>query len=60
MNSHAGARGAGGVQGSTVSGSLAPNSAATRYFGLMFGDTPRGAAGALLSHAGSVVAALAS
>ena len=49
-----------GHQGSTVSGSLAPNNAATRFFGLMFGDMPLGAAGTLRSQAGSASVVLAS
>ena len=42
------------------SGSFAPNKAATRFFGLMFGDMPRGDAGAFDSQAASAPDALGS
>ena len=49
------------IQETVSAGCLAPNSAATRFFGLMLGDSPRGATGPLRSQtAGSAPAMLGS
>ena len=44
-------------QVSAASGTLPPNSAATFFFGLMFGERPRATGAARCSHAGSAVVA---